>query len=237
MYIDFINRMIIKRRGAQKRKESPNPIIDWPVNVVSQDMGCDRGTPIDRFYIEKFLTQSQKYIIGNIMEIGDNAYTLKFGKNISTSYILTADAEKCDCVESKVIHGDLQTGVGCEKDFLDCFILTQTLPFIYDVESAAKNIISMLRKDGVALITVSGISMISKYDDSRWGHYWGFTTTSLKRLFDKISEVKAIQIQTWGNPKTAAAFLYGLSVEDLAKADFLVDDTLVPVMISAIVKK
>lgn len=237
MYIDFINKMIIKRRGTQKRKEIPNPIINWPVNVVSQDMGCDRGTPIDRFYIEKFLTQSQKYIAGNIMEIGDNSYTLKYGRNIDTSYILTADKEKTDCVESKVIHGDLQTGVGCEKDFLDCFILTQTLPFIYDVESAAANIISMLKKNGVALLTVSGISMISKYDDSRWGHYWGFTETSLKKLFQNLVDSSQIEIFAMGNPKTAAAFLYGLSVEDLKPEDFISHDELVPVMIGAIIHK
>lgn len=229
--------MIIKRKGAKKRKEVRNPIVDWPIRVVSQEMGCDRGTPIDRFYIEKFLTESRKYIKGNIMEIGDNSYTLRFGKDITTSYILTADRGKADCAESKVIHGDLQTGEGCGKDFLDCFILTQTLPFIYDIKSAAENIVSMLKSGGVALLTVSGISMISKYDDTRWGHYWGLTETAIRKLFDDLADSSQIEVFSMGNPKTAAAFLYGLSVEDLKPEDFAYHDELVPVMIGAIIHK
>lgn len=237
MYINIVNSIITKRKGMRKRKEMPNPICDWPVNVISKDMGCDRGTPIDRYYIENFLNNQKKYITGNVMEIGDNSYTLKYGRNIANSYILTADKKQENCKKSVVIYGDLQTGLGCENDFLDCFILTQTLPFIYDVKSAAANIVNMLNKGGVALITVSGISMLSMYDDSRWGHYWGFTETSLKKLFENIVGDEQIEIFSMGNPKTAAAFLYGLSVEDLERKDFEINDSLIPVTIGAVIHK
>lgn len=220
----------------KERKINPNPIKDWPLEVVSTQMGCNRGKPVDRYYIEKFLQEKKKYITGAVMEIGDNAYTMRYGLNVEKSYILTADAEYTNS-KANVVVGDLQSGEGCEQEIADCFILTQTLPFIYDIQSAAGNIVKMLKNGGVALITVSGVSMLSEYDDSRWGHFWGFTETSLRRLFESIPNVKSVDIQSMGNPKTASAFIYGLSVEDLSRTDFEKDDKLIPLMISAVVQK
>ena len=236
MNIQILSDFILRMNSRKIRRNIENPIKEWPQKVVSEQMGCDRGTPVDRYYIEKFLEQNIHYIVGDVMEIGDNSYTLKYGKKLVESYIFTADTGFKN-KSSKVVYGDLQSGMGCQENYLDCFILTQTLPFIYDVQSAANNIVKMLKEGGTALITVSGISMVSKYDDSRWGHYWGFTETGLRKLFESVHGVKSVEIQAMGNPKTAAAFLYGLCVQDLAKSDFEVDDKLVPVMISAVVKK
>lgn len=214
----------------------PNPIREWPVSIVSRQMGFDRGTPIDRFYIEKFINAQRRYITGNVMEIGDNGYTTQFGSNISESYVLTADANTKECGQSKVIAGDLQGG-SMREGFLDCFILTQTLPFIYDVRSAAANIVKMLKSGGVALVTVSGITMVSAYDDSSWGHYWGFTETSLRKIFEESVRPEQIEIYSYGNPKTASANLYGLCVEDLNSTDFETDDILTPTIIAAVIHK
>ncbi len=46
----------------------------------------------------------------------------------------------------------------------DCFIVTQTLNFIYDVKSAVKGIFHMLKDGGIILATVAGIFQISRYD-------------------------------------------------------------------------
>ena len=42
------------------------------VNPVSREFGFDRGTPIDRYYIEKFLGENADKIKGNILEIAEN---------------------------------------------------------------------------------------------------------------------------------------------------------------------
>ena len=237
MHSKVIDNMILKRRGKVERKKIPNPLYEWPVTLVSDQMGCNRGVPIDRYYIEKFLDGYADKITGKVMEIGDNSYTIKYGKHVTESYILTAALEDERESSEYVIYGDLQTGKGCKENCLNCFILTQTLPFIYDVKSAAQNIVGMLKKGGVALITVSGISMLSRYDDERWGHYWGFTETSLRKIFEGLVENDQIKIVSMGNAKTASAFLYGLSVEDMKKEDFEENDPLVPVMIGAVIQK
>ncbi len=215
-------------RTIYKKEE----ITRLPVRLVSEKMGCDRGTPIDRYYIENFLSANQTDIRGSVMEIGGRLYTKKYGTDVKHSYVFTADKKK-----KNAIVGDLTTGEGCQENILDCFILTQTLPFMYDIHSAAQNIVKMLKKNGVALVTVGGISMISKYDEARWGHYWGFTKQSLQLLFHPYVDEKNIMIMSYGNAKTAVAFLYGLCQQDLCREDFLYNDELVPVVLCAKIVK
>lgn len=216
-----------------KRKITPNPIREWPVNLISNKMGVDRGTAIDRVYIERFLNMNKKYITGTVAEIGDNEYTRKYGQN-ANSIVLTADE---NMKAENVILCDLQTGEGCKENEYDCFILTQTLPFIFDIQAAATNILKMLKVGGVALITVGGVSMISEYDYKRWGHFWGFTAKSLIQLFENTDISHQIEIMSYGNAKVASAFIYGLSCEDLDKSDLDYTDDLVPFVLGAVIKK
>src|SRR4051794_16540956 len=100
---------------------------DSSLRPVSSMFGFDRGTPIDRYYIEKFLKQHQAYILGHVLEVGDNAYTRKFGKDIRKSDVL--DIKKTN---SSTIIGDLATGNNIPVSMFDCIILTQVIHVIYD---------------------------------------------------------------------------------------------------------
>jgi hypothetical protein len=44
-------------------------------------VGFDRGLPIDRYYIERFLQTHSADIRRHVLEVGDNAYTRRFGGN------------------------------------------------------------------------------------------------------------------------------------------------------------
>ena len=47
---------------------------------ISTNFGFDRGLPIDRYFIEKFLNGNNQDIRGRVLEIGDNDYTARFGR-------------------------------------------------------------------------------------------------------------------------------------------------------------
>ena len=42
---------------------------------ISRDFGFDRGTPIDRYYIDRFLERHAAEIVGRVLEIGGDDYT------------------------------------------------------------------------------------------------------------------------------------------------------------------
>jgi len=120
---------------------------------------------------------------------------------------------------SATIVGDLASGEGIPKSFFDCIILTQTLPFIYDVHSVIRTSYEALKPDGVLLVTVPGISQISRYDMDRWGDYWRFTDLSVLKLFMEFFNKENLQIEIFGNVKTAVAFLHGIASEELNEKD------------------
>lgn len=47
---------------------------------VSDRHGYDRGTPIERYYIERFLSEHAQRIRGSVLEVKDARYTRRFGR-------------------------------------------------------------------------------------------------------------------------------------------------------------
>ena len=124
---------------------------------LSNVFGLDRGVPIDRYYIESFLYKNRYLINGDVLEIADSFYTKKFGDDkVNNSFVFSN--EKAPGVD---FVGDLVSGTGVKENIVDAFIMTQTLPFIFDMNAAVKNAIKMIRPGGHLLITVSGITPIS----------------------------------------------------------------------------
>src|SRR4051812_31501991 len=60
---------------------------------VSRSFGLDRGQPIDRFYIERFLDSKSDLITGRVLEIGGRDYTERFGRHVTQSDVLHATAD------------------------------------------------------------------------------------------------------------------------------------------------
>lgn len=222
--------------GIEQRIRVPVPAMlgKMATSPVSRQFGYDRGTPIDRMYIERFLDENRQYIRGDVMEIAEDTYTHRYGGgNVENAYILhIAGGEGC-------IKGDLATGEGIDREFLDCFICTQTFNFIYDIFSACKNLTAALKPGGTALVTVSGILQISRYDMDRWGQYWGFTDKSMEQLFRKSMDgaVQEIEIKTYGNVKSAVCYLEGLCAEELTEEELWKQDRDYQVIITCRVTK
>lgn len=179
---------------------------------VSRKFGYDLGTPIDRYYIESFLKQNMSNIYGRVLEVADSNYSEKFGSQHVTQLDVLA-REKIN--KTITIVGDLETGEGLPQKAFDCIILTQTLNVIYHTRAAIENLYKMLQKKGSLLVTVPGISQISRYDMDCWGDYWRFTTLSIKRLFSEVFLEQNIFVESYGNVYTSSAFLYGIPVENL----------------------
>jgi hypothetical protein len=130
---------------------------------VSADWGFDRGQPVDRYYIERFLQQHAGDIRGHVLEIGDDSYTRRFGGGrVSRSDVLNFDAG----VPGTTIAGDLAHLPQIPAGTFDCVVLTQTLQLIYDVEAAVRTIHRILRPGGVLLATFPGITHTK---DAQWG--------------------------------------------------------------------
>lgn len=205
-------------------------ITDMPVEPISRRFGLDKGSAIDRYYIEKFLKENAEYICGDVMEIGDNRYTRAYGHDLTNSYILHVNGWGG-------IKGNFATGEGIEENMVDCLIFTQTLQHIYDMKNTIKYIYKCLKPNGVVLITSGVIAELSLYDYHNWGEYWRMTDQSLKLLLGEQFAENKIKVSSYGNVKTAIAFLYGLCREDLQQKDFDYNDEQYPLVVAGVARK
>ena len=192
------------------RRSLDNTSYSWldRTKPFSRKFGLDRGSAIDRVFIERFLIENKSLIQGSVLEIGDDQYTMVFGSELNRSVVLGGGSES--------IPGDLTDSNSLIplKGPFDCIISTQVLNFIYDFDAAISGLAYLCKKKtGVCLCTVAGVSQISLYDYNKWGDYWRFNDMSIRRAFEKYFQ--QVEITTFGNAPLAAAFIMGLSVQEV----------------------
>jgi glycosyltransferase involved in cell wall biosynthesis len=194
---------------------------------VSMDFGWDRGTPVDRYYVESFLQDRSADIKGRVLEIGDDSYSRRFGSGITHQDVLHINSKS----PKVTITGDITTPGVLPEGVFDCIICTQTLQLIYELDKAAERLHTALKPGGVLLLTVPGISQIDRYE---WGTNWcwSFSVSSVHRLFERVFGRGDLQLSTHGNVFAAICFLTGAVLEDLDTKKLDVQDPAYSVIIT-----
>lgn len=198
---------------------------------ISRNFGFDRGTPIDRYYIEQFLKAHSADLRGRVLEIGDSRYSEKFGSGITRLDVLHVRDEP-----GATIVGDL-TNAGCiPHGAFDCIIAAQVLQYVHDLAAAVAELRRGLGPCGVALITLPGIS--SAYPES-WGGqwYWSFGEQTVRRLFGDSFSPENVDVRSYGNVYAATCFLHGLAVEEVDRDRLDERDAAYPVTLAVRARK
>jgi SAM-dependent methyltransferase len=199
------------------------------VRPLSLEFGFDRGTPVDRGYIEAFLQANAARIRGRVLEIGDDGYSRRFGGSaITRQDILHVHSGN----PMATIVGDLSDPAVLPDAAFDCMILTQTIHLIFDLPAAMRQIHRALRPGGVALITVPGITPI---DRDEWGSswYWSLTPAALQRLLVETFPGGSFDAMNFGNLYAATTFLHGAALEEVNRRKLLPYDPAFPIIVAA----
>ena len=213
-------------RRAQRTLRPGNASELRRLKPVSGAFGFDRGTPVDRFYIERFLTTNAAAVSGRVLEFGDNRYTRTIGRDVTRGDVLHPEA-----AAGVTIVGDVETGAGLPAEAFDCVIATQTLNSVFDLTAAVTHLHDLLVPGGVLLVTVPGISQVTEFDDARWGDFWRFTPRALDRTL-RTRFTTEVQCSSFGNVLSSAAFLYGLAAEELAPEELERNDRRYPLLVT-----
>jgi glycosyltransferase involved in cell wall biosynthesis len=199
---------------------------------ISPDFGFNRGTPVDRYYIETFLARYSADIQGRALEIGDAFYCRKFGIGIVQQDVLhvTADNPKATIVGDLSVPGVLPEGA------FDCLVVTQTLHLIYNMHAAVAAMHRALKPGGVLLLTCPGISQV---DRGEWGAtwFWSMTRRAAERMFADVFGAANVAVEARGNVYAAVCFLEGLALEEVDLAKLEVLDASYPVIVTVRARK
>ena len=197
---------------------------------ISHNFGWDRGTPIDRYYIETFISRNASDIRGRVLEIGDNLYTRQFGgTHVERSDILSVEASN----PKATFVGDLTQLATLPESAFDCIVLTQTLQYIFDIPAAVATLFRALKPGGILLLTVPSVR--SQVDGRAWGAtwYWWFTSAAIRRLLEQLFQPDAVTVDTYGNIFVATAFHFGIALEELKPGELDRSDPEFPVIVAA----
>jgi Methyltransferase domain len=193
---------------------------------LSHDFGYDRGTPVDRYYIERFLSAHRHHVRGHVLEVKESMYTDRFGSGVIKKDVLDIDPGN----PLATVVADLASADSIPDETYDCFILTQTLQLIYDARSAISHARRILNPHGALLVTVPTVSPI--VDDNDLTDYWRFTVASCTQLFGDVFGSNSIRVHPHGNLLSAIAFLAGMAHEELTSDELDAFDSRFAMLIS-----
>jgi SAM-dependent methyltransferase len=194
---------------------------------IYDDWGFGRGTPIDRWYIERFLGAHAGEIRGDVLEVRDDRYTRQFGRDVRSSTVLDIDPTN----SRATLIGDLEQAGALPTNAFDCIVLTQTLQYVFDLRAAVQNLHGALRPGGVCLAT---IPVISRLDAAarHTGEHWRLTPQGAGRLFGERFGAGRSEAVAHGNARAAVSFLLGLSAKDLDPGELTRENASFPLIVT-----
>jgi SAM-dependent methyltransferase len=207
------------------RIRRPAPLsIFRRTSPLSDVWGFDRGTPVDRYYIGRFIEEYRQDIVGRALEVADTEYTSRYGAGVTQADVLDIDRSN----KEATLIADLSVPDQIPSSSFDCFILTQTLHLIYDAKSAIEGAYRLLRPGGVLLATLPCVSRIASEATE---DCWRFTVPSSKRLFSESFGAENTTVRSYGNLLTCVAFLQGMASEELSHKELAKTDDAFPLLI------
>jgi SAM-dependent methyltransferase len=224
------------RRSLQVLKRHlsrPRGLDIGSVHPVSDYFGADRGMPIDRYYIGRFMEGQKDLVKGNVLEVAEDTYSRLYGTDVRSVDVL----HYSEGAPHATIIGDLTRPGSLPAEKFDCFICTQTFHVIYKYMDAIRGAWDILRPGGVLLATLGGIAQISRYDMDRWGDYWRFTLLSAQMSFEEIFGSRNVTAGYYGNCYAAVNFLRGIAVEEVSTEKLDEKDPNYPVVVTVVAKK
>lgn len=223
------HRTTTEQIAADRRDQGPPARareLPWRTSPLSRDWGYERGGPLDRVYIERFVHDHAADVRGAVLEVQEADYTRRFGGPA------VERSDVVDLAESNpaaTVITDLRAAANIPDGTYDCVILTQTLHVIAPMHDAVSECHRILKPGGVLLGTMPSVSRVC-LEYGRDGDFWRVTPAGARRLFEPIFG-DGVTVTVFGNALASAAFLGGLGRSDLDEHDLSVTDIYNPTLV------
>ncbi|HYV98857.1 MAG TPA: methyltransferase domain-containing protein [Gemmatimonadaceae bacterium] len=194
---------------------------------VSDHWGFDRGQPVDRYYLDRFIRENGRDVRGRVLEVGAPRYADAYRAEIARLDVLDVDSAN----RGATILGDLSDVRTLPNDTFDCILLTQVLQSLEVPVTGLVNAGRAIRPGGVLLASVPAISRIPpEGTGTTW--YTSFTEPGVRKLCTTALPGFNVTIKAHGNLAVATAFLEGRAAEELPQSILEYRDAEYPIIIT-----
>jgi SAM-dependent methyltransferase len=182
-----------------------------------RDFGSSRGTPIGRYYVEKFLRENADRVRGRCLEFGDARYKALF-----------TGAEKYEVVNIKPGPGvdyvcDIHDTRSMPQETFDTIICTQVFEHLAWPEKAAVSLYGLLRPGGLLLLTAPFLNPVHGLP----ADFRRFTPGGLDLILRGAGFVMD-SVDFGGNSSVGLGSLLGMVTEDFTTTELDVKDPVYP---------
>ena len=195
----------------------------------SSNFGFERGTPLDRYYLHRFLDQNRKLITGRVLEVQNNGYTRRFGVNVTEGHSFDiipnfSPTYLCDFARCGDIIPDAS---------YDCLLLPNTLSVFKDIEPSLVHAWRVIRPGGAIVATAAGIVPLTGDAPD----YWRFSPAGWHEKLAVAWPPDTFEVEGHGNVLAAIAAQLGLAHEELSPEELDVHDPCFPVLTTIVGRK
>lgn len=188
----------------------------------SQSYGWDRGTPVDRYYVDRFFERHSAQITGDVLEIDRNIYTRRYGRDLGNVHSFDIDPGSeptflCDLAHSENV---------LKSEAYDCVLLPCTLSYLREIELCLENVLRVLKPGGVILASGGGLFRLDTKDND----FWRLTPAGWRELLQRVWPDCEVVVEGEGNCLAVVASNFGLALEELRSEELDYYDPLFPVV-------
>jgi SAM-dependent methyltransferase len=194
------------------------------VTPLSDHYGFDRGTPVDRFYLERFLGAEAAAITGRVLEIQVPAYTRRFGRGVTEAHTLDIEPRFSPTYLCDLARADAVVPSGA----YDCVLLPNTLQHLRDLEPALANALRILKPGGTLLASAAGLMRLT----DAGADFWRLSAEGWRIVAGRVWPGCHVEVRASGNCLAAVAAMYGLAVEELTREELEFEDDRFPVLVT-----
>jgi hypothetical protein len=196
---------------------------------LSSHFGFDRGTPVDRYYLRRFLERHAAAITGDVLEIQCTDHARRYGRALRR--VASVDANPavapdhlCDLAECD--------GVLPSASW-DCFLLPNTLQHLRRLDACMHQALRVVRPGGVILASAAGLlPLIPDGPD-----YWHLSPAGWEEVARRAWPGCEVRVEGHGNCLAAIAAMHGLALEELDAAELDAHDPRYPVLVTIYCRK
>jgi SAM-dependent methyltransferase len=203
------------------------PVPRWGnlrrVEPFSGTFGFDRGTPVDRFYLHRFLAENRAVITGRVLEVQVPSYTRTFGHDVATSHTVDIDPKylatyTCDLADAPQI----------QSSSYDCVLAPNTLPHVADLMGSLRTMLRVVKPGGTVLASAPTLlPLIPDGDD-----YWRLSPAGWRKTLAREWAGCDIAVEGHGNCLAAIAAMHGFALEELTDEELSANDPRYPVLVT-----
>jgi SAM-dependent methyltransferase len=196
---------------------------------ISASFGFDRGTPIDRYYLRRFLLEEQEAIRGVTGEVSESRYVDEFGGDrVERVEVIDIDADN----PKATIVTDLARAGSLPHETFDALVIVQTLQYTSPLDEALRTCLHALVPGGTLLLALPALTPHDpRIPEDR--DYWRFLPAGVTALLHAAAPEARLHVQGYGNLVAALAFLHGVSAEELRPDELAHEDPRFPVLVCA----